>query len=153
MLAVFINCGLIILGSVLGILLKGKLATRFLDILTQCLGLCVLSIGISSAIGTENVLCVVVCMVVGTLLGEALRIETFLNTCGDLLKKNLMKGQSGDSTFTEGFVTASVLFCVGAMAIIGSIEAGRFANIVMVDPDFHVRRIFFKGNEITEVRD
>ena len=60
MLATVINCLLILIGSALGLLLKGKLPQRFLDVLVQALGLCVLSIGISSAISTKNTLCVVV---------------------------------------------------------------------------------------------
>lgn len=124
MFAVLINALLILVGSALGLLLKGKLPERFLTILVQCLGLCVLSIGISSAIGTQNTLCVVVCLVVGTLLGEGINIEKRLDTCGEWLHTHLIKGEGSASSFTEGFVTASVLFCVGAMAIVGAIEAG-----------------------------
>lgn len=124
MFAVLINALLILAGSALGILLKGKLPERFLSILMQCLGLCVLSIGISSAVGTQNTLCVVVCLVVGTLAGEGINIEKRLDTCGEWLHTHLIKGQGTAGSFTEGFVTASVLFCVGAMAIVGAIEAG-----------------------------
>lgn len=124
MLGVFINCILILAGSALGLLLKGKLPQRFLTVLVQALGLCVVSIGISSAIGTQDMLCVVVCLVIGTLLGEAIDIERRLDRWGEGLRTRFIKGEGNGSTFTEGFVTASVLFCVGAMAIVGSIEAG-----------------------------
>ncbi len=122
--AVLINAVFILLGSALGLLLKGKLPERFLSALMQCLGLCVLSIGISSAVGTQNTLCVVVCLVLGTLLGEGINIEKRLDTCGEWLHTHLIRGKGTASGFTEGFVTASVLFCVGAMAIVGAIEAG-----------------------------
>ena len=123
MLATVINAVLILAGSALGVLFKNRIPTRFNAILTHALGLCVLGIGIVSAIGTENTLCVIVCMVLGTILGEALRIEDRLDGAGELLRKRLTGG--GDSSrFTEGFVTASVLFCVGSMAIMGSMEAG-----------------------------
>lgn len=122
--AVLINCVLIVVGTFLGLALKGKLPERFLTILVQALGLCVLAIGISSAIGTQNTLCVVVCLVLGTLLGELIDIERRLDRLGELLRQRLMKDEGGQSTFTEAFVTASVLFCVGAMAIVGSIKAG-----------------------------
>jgi len=124
MIATIINCTLIILGSMLGILLKGKLPQRFLTVLTQALGLCVVGIGMTSAIATNNTLCVVVCLVIGTILGEAINIEKRLDTVGESLRKRFEKNASGNSTFTEGFVSASVLFCVGAMAIVGSINAG-----------------------------
>lgn len=123
MLAVFINCAFILLGSVIGLLLRGKLPTHFMDVVMQAMGLVVLSIGMVSAIGTDNTLCVVVSLAVGTVIGEAIDIEKRLDACGNLLKRKLMKEDSG-STFTEGFVTASLLFCVGAMAIVGSIDAG-----------------------------
>ena len=122
MLATVINAVLILIGSALGMLFKNRIPARFNTILTHALGLCVLGIGIVSAIGTENTLCVIVCMVLGTILGEALRIEDRLDGAGELLRKRLTGGDS--SRFTEGFVTASVLFCVGSMAIMGSMEAG-----------------------------
>lgn len=123
MLATVINAVLILIGSALGMLFKNRIPARFNTILTHALGLCVLGIGIVSAIGTENTLCVIVCMVLGTILGEALRIEDRLDGAGELLRKRLAGGGDG-SRFTEGFVTASVLFCVGSMAIMGSMEAG-----------------------------
>lgn len=124
MIATIINCLLIVLGSALGLLLKGKLPQRFLTVLTQALGLCVVSIGMTSAIATNNTLCVVVCLVIGTILGEAIDIEKRLDSVGESLRARFEKNSDGNSTFTEGFVSASVLFCVGAMAIVGSIEAG-----------------------------
>lgn len=121
---VCINSILILLGSALGILFRNRLPTRFLDVVVQALGLAVVAIGAASAIGTADTLCMVVCLVLGTILGEAVDIEARLNRCGDLLKEKLLHGQGAGSTFTEGFVTASVLYCVGAMAILGSIDAG-----------------------------
>ncbi len=128
MIATLINCGLILLGSLLGLLLRDRISSRFTAIVTQCLALCVLGIGFSSAIGTKNTLCVIVCLVVGSLLGEALRIEERLDDFGNFLRSRLIRGGETHSRFTEGFVTASVLFCVGAMAVMGSIEAGVNGN-------------------------
>lgn len=124
MLATILNCALIALGSLLGVLLRNHISTRFTAIVTQGLGLCVLAIGITSVIGTQNTLCVIVCMVLGCLVGEALRIEERLDHFGDFLKAKLLRGGAGESRFTEGFVTSSVLFCVGAMAVMGAINAG-----------------------------
>ena len=107
--ATFINAALVLLGSLLGMLFKDHIGARFHSILTHALGLCVLGIGISSAVGTENTLCVIVCMVLGTILGEALRIEDRLDSVGEVLRKKLVHG-GGKTRFTEGFVTASVLF-------------------------------------------
>ena len=123
MFATLINAALVLLGSLLGILFKNRIGSRFNTILTHALGLCVLGIGITSAIQTSDTLCVIVCMVLGTILGELLRIEDRLDAVGTVLRDHLIRGD-GNSRFTEGFVSASVLFCVGSMAIMGAMEAG-----------------------------
>lgn len=123
MIATFINAGLILLGSIIGLLFKNRISDRFASVVTHALALCVLGIGIASAIKTADTLCVIVCMVIGTLLGEALNIEGRLDGAGDFLRRKLVRGEN-NSRFTEGFVTATVMYCVGAMAITGSMEAG-----------------------------
>ena len=132
MLATIINVILILLGSAAGLLFKNLISERLMSILTHALGLCVLGIGISSMIGTQDTLCVIVCMVAGTVLGHAIDIERRLEGAGDLLRARLLKGGGGNSRFTEGFVNAAVLFCVGAMAITGSIEAGLNHNYEII---------------------
>lgn len=123
MLATYINCALVLAGSILGLLLKGKIGSRFMSAMHSAMALCVLGIGITSAIKTEHTLCLIICMVVGTCLGVALRIEQRLDSLGGWIKRRVVK--KGDSSkFTEGFVTASLLYCVGSMAVMGSIEAG-----------------------------
>ena len=123
MLATFINAALILAGSAIGLLFRNRISQRFAAVVTHALGLCVMGIGITSLVGTENTLCVIICMVVGTLLGEALRIEERLDGAGVLLRDKLIRGE-GSSRFTEGFVTAAVLYCVGSMAVMGAMEAG-----------------------------
>ena len=123
MLATFINAALILIGSAIGLLFRNRISQRFAAVVTHALGLCVMGIGITSLVGTENTLCVIICMVVGTLLGEALRIEERLDGAGVLLRDKLIRGE-GSSRFTEGFVTASILYCVGSMAVMGAMEAG-----------------------------
>lgn len=131
MLATVINVVLVLLGSAAGLLFKNLISDRLMAILTQALGLCVLGVGISSAIGTKNMLCVIVCMVLGAMLGSAVDIERRLERAGDLLRARISKGE-GTGRFTEGFVNASLLFCVGAMAITGSIEAGLNHNYEII---------------------
>lgn len=127
MAATFINAGLILLGSLLGLLCKRFIKQRLASAVTGALALVVLGIGAASAVGTQNTLCVVVCTVLGTLLGEWIDIEKRLDGAGELIRRKLMRGE-GESRFTEGFVSASVLYCVGAMAIMGSLEAGINGN-------------------------
>ena len=128
MIATFINAGLVVLGSIIGLLFQKKISQRLCDALIIVLGLCVLAIGITSAIGTKDTLCVILCMAVGTLLGEAIDIEKRMDRAGDALKRRLAKEDGEHSRFTESFVSATVLFCVGAMAINGSLEAGMHGN-------------------------
>ena len=123
MIATIINAGLILLGSILGLLFKNRISPRLVSGLTFALGLCVLGIGVTGMIGSGDTLCVIVCMVIGTLLGEAVDIEKRMEGLGELLRRRLIRGE-GNSRFVEGFVTASVLFCVGAMAINGAMAAG-----------------------------
>ena len=124
MIATFINAGLVLLGSIIGLLFKKYISDRFSSVITQALALCVLVIGITMAIQTADTLCVILCMVLGTLLGEALKIEQRLDGAGEFLRRKLIRTEGSSSRFTEGFVTATLLYCVGAMAITGSIEAG-----------------------------
>ena len=131
MLATIINVVLVLVGSAVGLLFKNLISEKLMSIITHALGLCVLGIGISNMIGTENMLCVIVCMVIGTVIGHAINIEDRLEKGGDLLRAKVTKGDS-NSRFTEGFVNASLLFCVGAMAITGSIEAGLNHNYEII---------------------
>ena len=129
--ATLINMALVLLGGGLGLAFKNFISGRLMSILTHALGLCVLTIGISSATGTQDMLCVIVCMVAGTILGSAADIERRLEGAGELLRGRVLKEGNG-SRFTEGFVNASLLFCVGAMAITGSIDAGLNHNYTTI---------------------
>lgn len=131
MLATIINVVLVLIGSAIGLLFKNIISEKLMSIITHALGLCVLGIGISNMISTENMLCVIVCMVLGTAIGHAINIEGKLERGGDLLRSKVEKGD-GSSRFTEGFVNAALLFCVGAMAITGSIEAGLNHNYEII---------------------
>lgn len=122
MLAVFVNALAVILGSTLGLLFRKWLKEEYTQTIIACMGICTIVIGITSAIQTSGIIIVVVCLVVGTVLGELLKIEARLDNMGDRLKKKVSK--NGDSRFTEGFVSASLLFCIGSMSIMGSFEAG-----------------------------
>lgn len=131
MIATFINAGLVLLGSIAGLLFKDRISDRFSSVLTHALGLCVFGVGVSSVLKSTNTLCVIICMVLGTIMGESLRIEERLDHAGDFLRRKLIRGNE-NSRFTEGFVISTLLFCVGAMAITGSIEAGLNKNYSII---------------------
>lgn len=127
MIATVVNVALVLVGSVLGLLFRRFISQKMVSVLTHALGLCVAGIGISSLVGTQDMLCVIVCMVVGTVIGQGLDIEARLERGGEWLRQRADKGNP-NSRFTESFVSAALLFCVGAMAITGSIEAGLNQN-------------------------
>ncbi len=134
MIAIIINAAAVIVGTLIGLPLKGHLSERFSKIVLQGLALCVSMIGIQMAVAAEDMLGVVLCVAVGAALGEALRIEDRLDKMGDFLRSKVerKKAEGAHSTFKEAFVTSTILFSVGAMAIIGSLEAGFSGNYTTI---------------------
>ena len=123
MTGVIINVAAVLAGGTLGLLLGGRVPQRLRETIMQGLALCILLIGAQGALETANVLAVIVCMVAGGLLGEALDIEKRLESLGALAERKFARsGQNG--RFAQGFITASLLLCVGAMAVVGSLNAG-----------------------------
>lgn len=125
MLGTIVNGAAIIVGAVLGLIIKGRFTQRFQEIVTQATGMAVLFIGASGAITQlmlpeRNAVLFVVSLVIGGLIGEALDIEGKLKKLGDWLE-GLCGANGGVS---KSFVSASLLFCVGSMAILGSIQSG-----------------------------
>ena len=105
----------------MGSRLRGGIPEKYKDTIGYALALCVLTIGIQGAIRTENMMLVIVSAVVGSLIGEALRLEDRLDSLGAWVQKRLAKDDDG---FLQGFISATLLYCVGSMAVVGSIEAG-----------------------------
>ena len=121
MLGVWANFLAVLVGGGIGALLRGGIPEKYRTTINAGLALCVMLIGISGAIKTSNVLIVIVSIVLGSLAGELLRIEHGLQRLGDLAQRRLSKG---DSRFADAFVNTSLLVCVGAMVVVGSLEAG-----------------------------
>jgi len=124
MLAVFVNMGTVLVGSTIGLLFRNKIKETYIQTIISALGLITIVIGVSSAIKTANLLCLIVSLVAGSIVGEGLRIEECLDGMGDKIKGRLFHGKNDGGRFTEGFVSACILFCVGSMTIMGSFEAG-----------------------------
>lgn len=121
MLGLWVNAATIILGALVGSRLRGGIPEKYKDTIGYALALCVLTIGIQGAIQTENMMLVIVSAVVGSLIGEALRLEARLDSLGAWVQRRLAKDDDG---FSQGFISATLLYCVGSMAVVGSIEAG-----------------------------
>ena len=128
-----VNIILVIIGSAIGLLMKKAIPERLKTSLVQALALATFSIGmmgvITAACSVEGKLLssnytivMVICMALGTFIGELINIEKRLDGMGEFFQKKL--SSSPDSTFAQGFVSTSLIFCVGSMAILGSIKDG-----------------------------
>lgn len=122
-LGVFVNTGAVLIGGLLGLFLKKGISKKYNDMIMSALGLCIIAIAIGGILKGQNQLVMVVSMVLGSIIGTLLDLDGKINRFGDKLNEKFNKGDNKIS-ISEGFVTASLVFCVGAMTIIGSITAG-----------------------------
>lgn len=132
MISAFVNAAAVIAGSLIGMLLKKGIPDRFADILMKGLGLCTLYIGISGALKGENTMILIVSMVLGAIIGEGIDLDDKLNRFGKFLESKFKSKDGVKISIAEGFVTASLLFCVGAMTIVGSLQSGLTGNHEMI---------------------
>ena len=124
LLGVLVNVATVIIGSTIGLIFKKGISEKYTDAVMKGIGLCTLMIGVQGLLKGENQLVAIISMVLGAIVGTALDIDGKLNGAGDLLSKKLKKGDGDKVSIAQGFVTASLLFCVGAMTIIGSLDSG-----------------------------
>lgn len=120
-LGTLINTVTVLGGGVLGLVIGNRIPDRIRKIIVQVIGLTTLVIGLRDVIDTKNIVFPLVGMVFGGILGELSRIEDRLANVGELLRRRFAK-QSSESSFVNGFVTATLLFCVGPLTILGAIE-------------------------------
>ena len=118
----FINVAAVLGGSVVGLLVGKRLPSRVSDAVMPTMGLFTLFLGIKTAFETENSMIVLFSLVIGTVIGSLIDIERHLDRLGEFLKRRV--GSNGSGDFTQGFVTACILYCVGPMAIMGAIQDG-----------------------------
>ena len=120
-----INTAAIIIGSLVGVGLRGGIPAQFKEGILGAIGLAVLLIGAKSALQTDALLLVIISLALGSLVGETLRIEDRLESLGHWIGKRLAGREEG---LANAFVTASLVFCVGAMAVVGALESGLSGN-------------------------
>lgn len=118
MLGVIANTFAVFIGGGIGLLMKKGIPERVSHAVMLALGLCTLYMGIDGALTGENTTVLIVAMVLGTIVGTAIDLDDKINRLGKKLSGHF-KGN-----VTEGFMTASLLFCIGAMAIVGAMDAG-----------------------------
>ncbi|SMP67171.1 DUF554 domain-containing protein [Anoxynatronum buryatiense] len=125
MFGTIVNSLAILLGGCLGLLFQKGIADRFKNTVMQALGLSVLMIGMSGALKSENILLLIFSLVVGSLVGEALKVEDKLTAFGKWMEA---RSGRGEGQVARGFVATSLIYCVGAMAIVGALESGLTGN-------------------------
>lgn len=129
MTGTIINVAAILIGGALGLVLGARLPERLRQTVMAGLGLFTLVLGVQMFLSTRNALIVLVSLLIGGLLGEWWRLEDWLQNIGVRLEERLMRSSSSsDSRFVRGFLTASLLFGIGPMAVLGSIQDGLTGN-------------------------
>ncbi len=132
-LGTIVNVAAVLVGGSIGLLLRGGIKERFQTILMQALGLSTMFIGVSGTlkemftvqdgvISAEGTMLLILSLVIGSFTGELLKIEQRMDRLGEWLKQKV--GAKNDAHFVEGFVSATLIICVGAMAIVGSLQDG-----------------------------
>ena len=124
-LGTLINAGLVVLGSGLGVLIGDRIPEQMRITLLQVIGLVTIALGVSDAIDTRNMVFPLVGMAVGALIGELLAIESRLERLGERLQRRFARdagSDGGEGKFVKGFVTASALYCIGPLTVLGAIE-------------------------------
>lgn len=123
MLGTIVNSLMIILGSLIGLFIKGKVNEKLSSTIMNGLALCVIYIGISGALKGNNTIVMIISIAIGGLIGEIIDIDLKLENLGKRIEKRI-SNKKDNLSISEGFVTSTLLFCIGAMAIVGSIESG-----------------------------
>ncbi|MFH1985008.1 MAG: DUF554 domain-containing protein [Pseudomonadota bacterium] len=116
-----VNTVAIIIGSLIGLIFRRGIPDAYKKTVIQAIGLAVLLVGLRGALRSDALLVVIISMAVGAVIGECLRIEDRLDALGRWFQSRL---SGGGEDVAKGFVTASLVFCVGSMAIVGSLESG-----------------------------
>lgn len=128
MLGTIVNSLAIIGGCLVGLIVKGRLTEKVSTTIMNGLALCVLYIGISGALKGQDTLQIIICIAIGALVGEIIDFDKRLNDLGNIIEEKINNNKKNNSSekisISEGFVTSSLLFCVGAMAVVGSLESG-----------------------------
>ena len=129
MLGPIVNGVVIVICALAGKFFVKGLSARFEDIIKKAIGLSIMYIGISGAMENKRVMLLIISMVAGSIIGEWINIDKGMNTLGLWADK---KFGFGEGNFAKGFVTASILFCTGSMAIVGAMQSGLAGNHEML---------------------
>jgi uncharacterized membrane protein YqgA involved in biofilm formation len=125
MLGTIVNALAVAAGGMIGILFKNVIPDKISDALLKASGLAVITVGIKLSLVGENLTLLIMSIIIGTALGELINIEGKLDNLGSFVESKMKNKQSN---ITLGFVTCTLIYCVGSMAIVGSIQSGLTGN-------------------------
>ena len=132
MIGVLVNTLAVIAGSSVGLLFRRGIPEKISKAVMTAIGLCTLYLGISGALVGQNAIIVILALVLGTGLGTALDIDGSISRLGRWVESRFRQPVAGGASIGEGFVTASLLFCIGSMTIVGSLNAGLSGDNTML---------------------
>ncbi|MCI1996214.1 DUF554 domain-containing protein [Clostridium luticellarii] len=132
MIGVIVNTMAVIIGSIIGMLFKKGIPKKIIDSVMIGIGLCTVYIGISGTLKGKNTLILVISIVIGTIVGTWMDIDKRITTFGEWIGKRFKISSDNTISVAEGFVTSSLLFCIGAMTIVGSLNAGLTGDNTML---------------------
>jgi len=128
MLGTIVNVIAVICGSLVGLLFRKGLPENYKEIVMSGVGLSVILVGIKSALSSDDLLIVIFSVIIGAVIGEFLKIEARLESLAHQIESRVAGKASDSGSFVRGFTTASLVFCVGSMAIVGALESGLTGN-------------------------
>lgn len=123
MLGTFVNAIAVVVGCAVGLMFKKIISKKISETVFVGLALCTLYIGVSGAIKGQDTMVIIISMIFGGMIGEWLDIDAFIIRVGESVQSRFNQNKQED-TFAQGFISASLLFCVGAMTILGSLQSG-----------------------------
>lgn len=133
-LGTLINTATVLAGGGAGLLVGHRIPANIRTIVVQVIGMATVYMGIENIMGTHNLVFPLVGTVVGAIIGELLRVEERLESIGEWMRRRFVRRPGSEGSFVQGFVTATLLFCVGPMTILGAIEdaSGRTPQLYIV---------------------
>lgn len=132
MLGVIVNTVSVTVGSLLGLFAKKNIPQKMGDSIMKGMALCTMYIGIDGALKGENTLVLIISIVIGAFIGELIDIDAKIQNFSTSIEQKYSKKQGLKTSLTEGFLTASLLFCIGSMTIVGSLQSGLQGNHDMI---------------------
>ena len=132
MLGVLVNTACVIIGSLIGLMFKKGIPEKYTETVMVGIGLCTVYIGIAGALKGKNTLILIISIVIGAVIGTWIDLDKRINSLGGFIGKHFKASSDNSSSIAEGFVTGSLLFCIGAMTIVGSLNAGLTGDNTML---------------------